>query len=304
MSELHIRWRWRKFRKIRVNEHVCFGERPGRHVLHLLLSPLAGLSCVHCLFQFPKHDAQRQEEEKVGEENREKHKEVNMRLILAEEYVSEGLVMRVCPNALENNVETSDLQAVDVVRESDHKAILDVLDQEECVWLHQGDETVEVSGVLSFERVLLLCFRGNVHFGLAGDVHRPRVSERTLVVHPLVLVLPVYSDRMESRQRVHVNGVGVIERCEIHVDTCKKRKPRFSGIVHGILTNEMSKITSYCGHTELPRTSGSDVKNDADVDVQVLGLHDEEDGSALEQRRRRRVAVHLRLRVEAVVPVH
>jgi len=53
-------------------------------------------------------------------------------------------------------------------------------------------------------------------------------------------------------------------------------------------------------------TASGDVENDSNVDVEVLWLNGEEDGSVETEwvRVTRRITVHLRLRVEAMFPLH
>jgi len=92
-------------------QHLC-GERSPCHDRHLNGVLSAGASQVGHQLELPEDDAGGKEEEEAGEKDREEDKEVDMKLVLPEEYVSQSRLHVLSFGTMENEVEFCGSQVV------------------------------------------------------------------------------------------------------------------------------------------------------------------------------------------------
>ena len=92
-------------------QHLC-GERSPCHDRHLDGVLSAGSSQVRHQLELPEDDAGGKEEEETGEKDREEDKKVDVKLVLAEEYVSQSRLHVLSFGTMENEVEFCGSQVV------------------------------------------------------------------------------------------------------------------------------------------------------------------------------------------------
>lgn len=130
-----------------VNEQGLGGERTSGHDRHLdsVLGPRP--SKVRHQLELPEDNAGREEEEETGEEDREEDKQIDVQLVLSEEYVSESWLNILPFGTMENEVELCGSEVVRGLRKVDDQPVLDILDIEHFVGVGQrgeGRESISV----------------------------------------------------------------------------------------------------------------------------------------------------------------
>ena len=88
-----------------VDHHELRGERSRGHDSHLGYLTSPGTSGVNRHLELPGNNAERQEEKKAGEEYREEDEEIDVKLILSEENISNNLIRFPGLGAIDEEVE-------------------------------------------------------------------------------------------------------------------------------------------------------------------------------------------------------
>ena len=114
-----------------VNQNQLSGEGSLSHDGHLdHVSPTCAPD-VHGELEFPDDNTKCEEEEKAGEEDRKENKEIDVKLVLAKEHVSNNVVGRILllSRSVDQEVELGGAEIVSSVRDGDHEAVPDIFDQ-------------------------------------------------------------------------------------------------------------------------------------------------------------------------------
>lgn len=134
------------------------GEGPLGHVQHLYDVTTTRSSHVGRLLRLPDDDAGREEEEKAGEKDGEEDEEIDVQLVLAEEYHAvggaSGEVWVGRFNGAQDDVELGLAEFVPVLGQGQDEAVREVADDEEGVSLLDGDVGRESGGVAFQDDVL------------------------------------------------------------------------------------------------------------------------------------------------------
>lgn len=92
------------------------------------------------LLNLPQEDADRQEEEKAGEEDREEDKKVNVGLVLSQKQQALGLSLSLfSSNTSQSDVKATRFQGVHLMGEGDHHAISNTTDNQHRLGFPHGD---------------------------------------------------------------------------------------------------------------------------------------------------------------------
>lgn len=92
------------------------------------------------LLNLPQEDADRQEEEKAGEEDREEDKKVNVGLVLSQKKQALGLSLSLfSSHTSQSDVKATRFQGVHLMGEGDHHAISNTTDNQHCLGFPHGD---------------------------------------------------------------------------------------------------------------------------------------------------------------------
>ena len=124
-----------------VDEQHLGRKRTSGHDCHLNGMLSSRPSQVGHQLELPEDDAGGEEEEEAGEEHGEEDEQVDVQLILSEEYVPESWLVDILAfGTVENEVEFGGAEIVRGLRKVDDQSVLHILDIEHLVRVGEGGE--------------------------------------------------------------------------------------------------------------------------------------------------------------------